>query len=63
MSLNGQMEFEYDIRMYMYIRTSIQTCYSATTYINSITVAIGQVTEVRLTCEPVSLINWCNATW
>ena len=29
----------------------------------SITVAIGQVTGVRLTCEPVGLINWCNATW
>ena len=29
----------------------------------SITVPIGQVTGVRLTCEPVGLINWCNATW
>ena len=29
----------------------------------SITVAISQVTGVRLTCESVGLIDWCNATW
>ena len=27
-------------------------------------IAIGRVTGVRLTCEPVGLINWCcNVTW
>ena len=42
------------------IRTYVHMC-SVLLYLCGL--AIGQVTGVRLTCEPVGLINWCNATW
>ena len=60
MSLNGQMEFEFDICTCTYILTYIQTCYYIYSYYY---IAVGQVTGVRLTCEPVGLINRCTIKW
>ena len=58
----------FDIRMYVHIRTYTIHTYALEVFMHlqiyaSLIIVIDQVTGVILTCEPVDLINQCNATW